>query len=117
MYRKYSEELLQVARDLRNIETEAEKLLWQVLRNRKFFGLKFRRQVPFDKKILDFYCISKKIIIEIDGEYHDFHQQEDRMRDEYFANKGYRTLRIRNKEIFGDIEKVKDKIMEFIFKF
>jgi very-short-patch-repair endonuclease len=52
---------------LRKSETEAEKLLWQVLKNRKCAGLKFRRQHPFGRFVLDFYCHERALAVEVDG--------------------------------------------------
>ncbi|MEJ0106852.1 MAG: endonuclease domain-containing protein [Bacteroidota bacterium] len=63
--------LYEYSRELRQVSTEAEKLLWAELRNRKLNGLKFRRQHPIDKYIADFYCHEKKIVIEVDGVVHD----------------------------------------------
>ena len=58
------------ARILRKAETEAEKLLWKELKNRKCGGLKFRRQHPFGKFVLDFYCHERALAVEVDGGIH-----------------------------------------------
>ena len=63
--------LYQYGRELRQESTEVEKLLWTELRNRKLNGLKFRRQHPLDKFIVDFYCNEKKLVVELDGGVHD----------------------------------------------
>lgn len=63
--------LYEYGRELRQVSTEAEELLWQNLRNRKLNGLKFRRQHPLDKFLADFYCHEKKLAIEVDGAVHD----------------------------------------------
>jgi very-short-patch-repair endonuclease len=70
------------AKTLRQTETEAEKLLWQQLRSKKFNGLKFRRQHPIDKWIADFYCHEKKLIIELDGAVHNDVEQKKKMKEE-----------------------------------
>ena len=65
------EPIIYYARQLRKNQTEAEKLLWNFLRGRKFHGYKFRRQHPVSKLfILDFYCFEKKLAIELDGIHH-----------------------------------------------
>ena len=63
--------LYQYGRELRQSATNAEKILWEYLRNRKLEGLKFRRQHPIDKFIADFYCHEKKLVVELDGAVHD----------------------------------------------
>ena len=65
------------ARKLRQSSTDAEKLLWQTLRNRRLNGLKFRRQHPIDTYIADFCCLEKRLIIEVDGDYHLYTVEED----------------------------------------
>jgi Protein of unknown function (DUF559) len=57
---------------LRKRATDAERILWRDLRNRNFAGYKFRRQHPFDRYILDFYCPAAKLAIELDGGGHNY---------------------------------------------
>jgi len=75
------------ARLLRNKATEPERILWQHLRNRNFAGYKFRRQHPFDGYVLDFYCPSAKLAIELDGGGHNYcaGQIRDQTRSEFLA--------------------------------
>ena len=61
----------QRARELRARQTEAESLLWYVLRDRRLCGLKFRRQFPIEPYIVDFACVEKRFVVEIDGSNHD----------------------------------------------
>ena len=68
------------AQFLRRNETKAEKLLWEKLRNNQLEGLKFRRQHPVNIYIADFYCHKFKLIIELDGDYHN--QEEQKQKDE-----------------------------------
>ncbi len=75
--------LLLTARELRKTSTPAEKMLWIQLR-RKLQGLKFYRQFPIDRYIVDFYCPQKQLVIEIDGGIHDTADQKDH--DEQQAN-------------------------------
>ena len=58
------------ANQLRKHQTESEKLLWEILKNKRMLGLRFKRQHPIDKYIADFYCHSLKLVIEVDGKIH-----------------------------------------------
>ena len=69
-----------VARVLRRHETAAEALLWQAIRNRKLNGRKFRRQVPIGAFVVDFYCASERLVIELDGPIHEDQQEADQLR-------------------------------------
>lgn len=112
------------ARELRQDMTEAEKLLWLNLRNRRFFNLKFLRQHPiiyevFKNKplyfIADFYCAEKKLVIEVDGKIHDFQKEYDLHREEILQSLNLSVLRIKNEEV-EDMRKVLEKIKVFITK-
>lgn len=93
--------LKKIRRRLRKKETEAEELFWQRVRNKKVNGLKFKRQHSICNYIVDFYCPSEKIIIELDGEYHDTEQQnvKDKLRDAHLQTLGFKILRFRNEKI------------------
>ena len=100
---------------LRKNETLAEKRLWKILRNRNYNKLKFRRQHPIPPFIADFYCHELKLVIELDGPYHqDPDQIEfDKRRDDYITNKGFTIIRITNTEfiekpgtLFGQIDEL-----------
>ena len=65
------------AKRLRRNQTDAERVLWLHLRDRRLAGLKFKRQVPIDRFIVDFYCASGKLILEIDGGQHDLQNVSD----------------------------------------
>ena len=99
-------------RRLRTEQTEAEAALWQLLRNRKLIGGKFRRQVPVGRYVADFYCHECKLIIELDGGVHSDPDQQlhDRNRDTFLLSLGLRILRVSNKEALGAPEKVLDQI-------
>jgi len=84
--------LIPIAKTLRKNQTDAERLLWQKLRDRQLEGMKFRRQRPIGKYIVDIVCIEKKIIIEADGSQH-YHSEDDKIRDEYLRDQGYTVLR------------------------
>ena len=86
------------AAKLRNNPTQAEHHLWSKLRKRRL-GVKFRRQHVFAGYILDFYCASHCVAIELDGEVHDRLKKADEMRDEKLNNLGIKVLRFSNQEV------------------
>ena len=75
--RKNSRELQSAARGMRREPTPAEKVLWDVLRGRGLDGLRFRRQHPVGRFVLDFYCPIHKLAVAVDGEVHDTQQERD----------------------------------------
>ena len=96
------------ARSLRKRQTPGEKLLWRQLRARNFHGLKFRRQVPVGPYIVDFLCVQRKLIIEIDGDSHCAlsAQERDKKREEYLRNKGFVVIRFSEQQVKEDIHSV-----------
>lgn len=110
------ENIRKIAKVLRKNQTPQEQKLWSLLRNKKFQNLKFKRQVPFEKYVADFFCENQKLIIEIDGGQHNFKENRlyDEERTKFFENEGYRVIRFWNKEIDENIEGVYLKIMEVI---
>jgi very-short-patch-repair endonuclease len=88
--------LLNRARQMRHEDTYAEKLAWILLRDRRMFGLKFRRQVPIDNYIVDFYCHELRLIVELDGIVHDDPKQieKDERRSARLQQLGYKILRV-----------------------
>jgi len=97
---------------LRRRPTDAEKKLWQRLRNRQILGAKFRRQQPFGPYILDFYCAESKLAIELDGGQHGGPKVagEDKQRDEYLKQEGVVVLRFWNNQLFYEFEAVIEMI-------
>jgi len=89
------------ARELREEQTSAERILWERLRNRRFLGLKFRRQFPVEGFIADFYCHEEKLVLEVDGSVHEEPQQKahDENRDIALRARGVKVLRITNEEV------------------
>jgi very-short-patch-repair endonuclease len=100
-------ELKERRRELRQKATYHEYVLWSRLRGKQL-GYKFRRQHSIGYYIADFYCPSKKLVIEVDGGYHDESdaQQYDLKRDAVIKNADFIVLRFKNQEIDQDIEKV-----------
>ena len=96
------------AQFLRRNETKAEKLLWEKLRNNQLGGLKFRRQHPVNIYIADFYCHKFKLIIELDGDYHNQEEQKqkDEVRTEVLRLNDLKIIRFKNEEVEQDINQV-----------
>ena len=92
------------SRELRQKMTLPEKILWQFLRGSTFAGLRFRRQHPIGPYITDFCCLAKKLVIELDGEYHEHIKQEDQHRDNFLREQGFRVLRFTNDHVFECVE-------------
>jgi len=93
--------------------TEAEQILWEQLRAKKLEH-KFRRQHVIDEFIVDFVCLSKKLIIEVDGKYHFSNDQKeaDELRTKILNELGFKVTRFTNEEVIGNIEKVVNKIFQ-----
>jgi leucyl-tRNA synthetase len=102
------------AKENRRNKTEAEDKLWQVLRNRQINNDKFRRQHPIAGYIPDFVCLEKKLIIEIDGGYHNAAEQKkfDTARSEWLNEYQYKLLRFTNDEVLQHIDAVRDRILD-----
>ena len=99
-------EQIKNSRQLRKNMTLQEKKLWSVIRNRQFFGYRFRRQFPIGQYIVDFICREKKIIIEIDGGQHneDINVYYDNRRTEYLIAEGYKVIRFWNNEVLNNLD-------------
>ena len=95
--------------------TPTEILIWERLRDRKYEGLKFRRQVNIGPYIADFLCKQHRLIVEIDRGIHDGQKEYDQERDEYLHNRGYRVIRISNTEVLKNIDSVLQHIFDSIF--
>ncbi|MBX7153604.1 MAG: DUF559 domain-containing protein [Candidatus Kapaibacterium sp.] len=109
---KVPEYLLENARSLRERETNAEHLLWKLLRNRQILHAKFRRQHPIDRFILDFYCHDAELSIELDGSTHLSveQKQHDKQRTEYLNSIGIYEMRFWNSEVLNNIDSVLEQI-------
>jgi very-short-patch-repair endonuclease len=102
------------ARDLRQKETEAEDILWESLRGKRLNGVKFRRQHPIGRFVLDFFCVQYQLAIELDGAIHDLPEQaaNDAERTAFLEEQGIQVLRFRNEDIFDNLPQVLRKIIE-----
>jgi very-short-patch-repair endonuclease len=96
----------QFAKRLRLNATIAERRLWRVLRNKRFAGLRFRRQQPIGPYIVDFYCSAARLIIELDGAHHadGSNPARDEVRSRWLEVRGYRILRFWNSDILNESE-------------
>ncbi|HWC93332.1 MAG TPA: endonuclease domain-containing protein [Pseudolabrys sp.] len=100
------------AKSLRQRMTRAETLLWRYIKADRVDGLGFRRQVPMQQYVADFICHAAHLVIEIDGESHDFvsRQRSDAARDRWFKSQGYKVLRFTNEEVLTNLEGVVETI-------
>jgi len=102
----------QRARALRYNPTEAERLLWRQLRFWQIDGYKFRRQQPLGHYIVDFVCLGKRLVVEVDGGQHAEQQMKyDSERDVWLAAQGFSVLRFWNNEVLKNIDGVKEIIL------
>ena len=97
-----------LAKQLRQNQTPQEQKLWNIIRNHKFNNLKFKRQQPIGKYIVDCLCKDIKLIIEIDGGQHNTPENilTDAQRTQFLQSKGYKVIRFWNNEIDNNIEGV-----------
>ena len=101
----------ELAKEMRKGHTKAEGMLWELLRNSKL-GEKFRRQHPIDTYIVDFICLQKRLIVEVDGGYHESEEQKlyDAQRTKTLHEIGFEIIRFTNEEVEKDVYAVRDKI-------
>ena len=92
--------------------TEAEKLIWSKLRDRRFQGIKFKRQKPIAGYIVDFVALDLKLIVEVDGGQHAEHSAEDAVRTGRLEESGYHVVRFWNHDVLGNIEGVLDALAQ-----
>jgi very-short-patch-repair endonuclease len=100
--------LIELARELRKQQTDAEILLWQLLRNRQLLDAKFRRQHPIESYIADFYCDQYQFIIELDGGQHFTEEgiAKDLIRTHRLNELGIKVLRFENQRVLTQTESV-----------
>jgi very-short-patch-repair endonuclease len=100
------------ARTLRKTMSDAERKLWQALRARQIEGARFRRQHPIGRYIVDFVCLERRFVVEVDGGQHTEDEQiaHDARRDRWLEAEGYRVLRVPTAEVYANISGVADTI-------
>ena len=101
----------QFARALRHNQTDTERELWQLLRGRELAGFKFRRQVPLGEYVVDFVCLSERLIVELDGRQHLERVDHDARRTAWLESQNFRVLRFWNNDVFGQREAVLQRIL------
>jgi leucyl-tRNA synthetase len=102
--------LIEKAKENRNQPTEAEKTLWIQLRGKKLSGYKFRQQHLIGDYIADFVCLSKSLVVEVDGAYHNETKAYDEERTQFLNKKGFEVIRFKNEDVIGNIDEVLDQI-------
>ncbi|MCK4664853.1 MAG: DUF559 domain-containing protein [Bacteroidales bacterium] len=93
--------------------TKAEKILWEYVRNKKT-GYKIRRQHIIENFITDFVCLSKKVVIEVDGKIHEKQKEYDELRTRVLNDLGYKVIRFKNEEVLSDPDKVAEEIKKVL---
>ena len=96
----------QRARQLRKAMTDAEQVLWARLRRRQLYGLKFRRQQPMGNYIVDFVCLEKKLVVEVDGGQHADRAEYDARRSRWLEDQGFKVMRFWNNQVLVETEAV-----------
>jgi len=99
---------------LRKNQTDAATLWWRRIRNRQLGGFKFRRQHAFPPYIVDFVCIEKLLVVEVDGGQHALTMDADAQRTKFLEQKGFRVVRFWNNEVLGNTEAVLERILELL---
>jgi very-short-patch-repair endonuclease len=114
MYFGAKPSIFKLAKELRKIETKAEKLLWSRLNKNQVLGLQFRRQHPINRFIADFYCPKIKLIIEVDGSIHEIpeYQDHDIGRSEILNDFGITVIRFTNEQIIENIDSTLKQIIK-----
>jgi very-short-patch-repair endonuclease len=102
----------QRARELRQDSTPAEAHLWKHLRGRQLQNLKWRRQHPIERYIVDFICIEARLIVEIDGDIHLYQQESDTYRTAFLESCNYRVLRFANDTVLNHLDTVLSAIAQ-----
>ena len=92
------------ARELRRDSSRAEKICWNLIRDRRVNGAKFRRQHPIGPYFADFACVSRKLVIEIDGEHHAYQLEADARRTALMAGLGWHVIRFWANEVVANPE-------------
>jgi len=110
----YRSGLVEKARELRNNATPAEKYLWTFLSGKQIHGYDFDRQTPIDNYIVDFCCKELKLVIELDGRYHELQPEKDLKRQSRLESLGLKVIRFEEQEVLNDIETVLKEISYWV---
>lgn len=107
--------LTSLAKTLRKKTTDTESDLWYYLRAKRFERIKFRRQHPIGSYIVDFVCLDRRVIIELDGSQHIGEKEKDNKRDEWLKREGYQVLRFFDNEFYENQEEILEQIYQACF--
>ena len=99
------------ARAMRHMPMDAERKFWWQVRDRRLSGFKFKRQIPIGKYIVDFVCVEKRLVVELDGGQHALQEDYDRIRDKFLEARGYRVLRFWNDEVLTNMDGVIEGVL------
>ena len=102
------------ARKLRRESTDAERALWPRLRDRGLRGFKFRRQAPIGHYIVDFLCMERQLVVELDGGHHADQRESDEIRTRALESQGFRVLRFWNDEVLRQPDSVLGAILSHL---
>ena len=110
MRKPVSPKLRQYARNMRKEPTDAEAVLWNILRDKKLEGMRFRRQHPIENYIVDFICLEERLIVEVDGSQHAENAYDEK-RDVNLQELGFTVLRFWNDEIIKNSDDMAQMIL------
>lgn len=113
---KIDQKKIQRSKELRRDMTAKEETLWESLRKNQLHGLHFRRQQVIDGFIVDFYCHSSRLVVELDGEIHERQRDYDAERDAVLHAHGFSVLRVSNEDIKRDLPSVLERIWQLASK-
>jgi very-short-patch-repair endonuclease len=111
-----TERLTSFAKTLRKNTTQVESVLWDRLRGRQLEGIKFRRQQPVGRFIVDFVSLERRVLVELDGGQHVENTSKDRERDTELTARGFTVLRFWNNEVSENLEGVLEVIRDACLK-
>ncbi len=103
--------LIEFKKNLRKNLTYAESILWQQLRNRNFLGFKFRRQFIIPPYIVDFVCLEKRLVIELDGSQHMDNVEYDNQRTLFLNENDFKVVRFWNNDVLKNLDSVLGAIL------
>jgi very-short-patch-repair endonuclease len=109
--------LLEHSRNLRKNQTKAEGLVWKMLRAHRLNGFKFKRQQIIGPFIVDFVCLKKRLIIELDGGHHASQVLNDQSQQQWLESQGFRVLRFWNNQVLGELEAVLNTVLQALGEF
>src|SRR5215208_3401999 len=102
----------EIAKRLRRHQTDAERVLWFRLRDRRLGGWKFRRQMSLDGLVVDFCCPDARLVLELDGGQHPDRTEQDAARTKNLETAGYLVLRFWNNDVISNIDGVLEEILK-----